>query len=109
MWLKENPLQSCFKFNYNFEYHFVIIQRRFSSANRDWDSDERDPSKNDYNNRNDNNIIGDNIELVECHTEPASSIVAKVPANGNKPPKLNTLPTLSVSGPSPPHDKEEFL
>jgi hypothetical protein len=73
---------------------------------------EREQIRNENNNFNDNNNLGDNIELVECHNEPTSaSTVTIVPANGNKPPKLNTLPTLSISQPSPPAEKleEDFL
>lgn len=50
------------------------------------------------------------IELVECHNgEPSST----TDLENNNPkvntiPKLTNLPTLSISGPSPPHD-EEFL
>lgn len=50
------------------------------------------------------------IELVECHNGERSSMTDLENSNPkvNKIPKLTNLPTLSISGPSPPHD-EEFL
>ncbi|CAO1313906.1 unnamed protein product [Diamesa hyperborea] len=68
--------------------------RRFSE-NKEWDSEERTSPQRD------------NIELVECHNEPTTSI--KLSSSTKKTPKLNTLPTLSISvpSPSPPHEEEE--
>lgn len=48
-------------------------------------------------------------------TVPAASFQAAVPATAPSAaptistPKLANLPTLSISGPSPPHEEEEFL
>lgn len=100
--------------------------RRFST-NKDWESEDRDPTKdnNHTNDSNNRNYLGDNIELVECHLEPSSLLqqqqpttissssatasTNKNPTIAKKPPKLNNLPTLSVSGPSPSHEQEDFL
>lgn len=48
---------------------------------------------------------------------PAASLLPAVPsatplhpvAPATSTPKLANLPTLSISGPSPPHEEEEFL
>lgn len=72
----------------------ILLQRRFSE-NKEWDSEERTSPQRD------------NIELVECHNEPTTS--NKLLSSTKKTPKLNTLPTLSISvpSPSPPHEEEE--
>ncbi|XP_021698897.1 uncharacterized protein LOC5569059 isoform X2 [Aedes aegypti] len=104
-------------------------QRRFS-AYPEWESEEskqqQNHTMNGYNNfigANCNDPRQDSIELVECHKEPnptpygggsSSSSNPKATssscdnANSRPTPKLSNLPTLSVSGPSPPHE-EEFL
>lgn len=100
-------------------------QRRFS-AYPEWESEESKQHNNPvngYSNLNSKTHIDphqDSIELVECHREPnptsyvstssnpkASSSSSDNP-NSRPTPKLSNLPTLSVSGPSPPHE-EEFL
>nr|XP_029730522.1 uncharacterized protein LOC115267582 isoform X2 [Aedes albopictus] len=97
-------------------------QRRYS-AYPEWESEEskqqQNHTMNGYNNfiaANCNDPRQDSIELVECHKEPSSSSNPKATssssscdnANSRPTPKLSNLPTLSVSGPSPPHE-EEFL
>lgn len=73
-----------------------MFQRRFSE-NREWETD-------------DSGTMKETIELVECHNGEPSSMTDLENNNPkvNKIPKLTNLPTLSISGPSPPHD-EEFL
>ncbi|XP_058463067.1 uncharacterized protein LOC131437613 isoform X8 [Malaya genurostris] len=102
-------------------------QRRFSEY-PEWESEEskqncRVNGNNSYGNSSaaGNNPHQDSIELVECHREPSttsnvistcnpksSSPSSSANANNKPTPKLSNLPTLSVSGPSPPHE-EEFL
>lgn len=71
-------------FNLNGKYFSLPLQRRFSEF-PEWEGESEEAEKKD------------NIEMVECHNEPTTSKA-----------KLSNVPTLSVSGPSPPHD-EEFL
>ncbi|XP_055538429.1 uncharacterized protein LOC129725966 isoform X2 [Wyeomyia smithii] len=105
-------------------------QRRFSEY-PEWESEESKQNckvngNNNYGNSSagGNNPHQDSIELVECHHEPSSasnastsnpkcggvsgSIGSNTNAASRTTPKLSNLPTLSVSGPSPPHE-EEFL
>lgn len=104
-------------------------QRRFS-AYPEWESEECKQQNhaingsNNYSSANCNDPRQDSIELVECHKEPSSAQYAGPSsssssnpkatssscdnANSRPTPKLSNLPTLSVSGPSPPHE-EEFL
>ncbi|XP_037041291.1 uncharacterized protein LOC119078008 isoform X1 [Bradysia coprophila] len=73
-------------------------RRRRFSENREWETD-------------DSGTLRETIELVECHNgEPSSmtDLENNNPTVTNKIPKLINLPTLSISGPSPPHD-DDFL
>ncbi|XP_055619475.1 uncharacterized protein LOC129764431 isoform X2 [Toxorhynchites rutilus septentrionalis] len=98
-------------------------QRRYSEY-PEWESEEskqncRVNGNNNNNNGTSNNPHQDSIELVECHREPNSTpnVSTSNPKCGgsssghvssNPTPKLSNLPTLSVSGPSPPHEEEFF-
>ncbi|XP_058066978.1 uncharacterized protein LOC131216487 [Anopheles bellator] len=102
-------------------------QRRFSEY-PEWETEDSGTAGNAAANSASNakrkkSLKQDSIELVECHKEPvplptpglgANVVPASTSSSSNSPvivkptPKLSNLPTLSVSGPSPPHE-EEFL
>lgn len=74
---------------------FFAKQRRFSE-NKIWETEENQTPPQT-----------DSIEMVECYIDPQ-----KNQQQQQKTPKLNTLPTLSISvpSPSPPYeDEEKFL
>ena len=64
--------------------YFVIMQLRFSE-NKIWEIEENQTPPQT-----------DSIEMVECYNDPQRNQQQQ-----QKTPKLNTLPTLSISVPSP--------
>lgn len=80
------------------------IQRRFSE-NKIWETEENQTPPQT-----------DSIEMVECYNDPQRNQQQQhqqlQQQQQQKTPKLNTLPTLSISvpSPSPPYeDEEKFL
>lgn len=75
-----------------------FLQRRFSE-NKIWETEENQTPPQT-----------DSIEMVECYNDPQIN-QQQQQQQQQKTPKLNTLPTLSISvpSPSPPHEDEEIF